>query len=82
MLGGESKEPSLFIHPRCVHLIDSFQNCQRASRFGEWLDYPKEGQHPYEDMIDALCGGIRDAYPERRKTAFKPYRRVPITRLI
>ncbi len=54
---------NLLIHPRCMRLRDAFQNYARQRRGGEWIDYPADG-HPEEDMIDALRGGVRDAFPE------------------
>ena len=54
---------NLLIHPRCSRLKDAFQTYSRQRRGGEWIDYPADG-HPEEDMIDALRGGVRDAFPE------------------
>jgi hypothetical protein len=54
---------NLLIHPRCTRLKDAFQTYSRQRRGGEWIDYPADG-HPEEDLIDALRGGIRDAFPE------------------
>jgi hypothetical protein len=56
----------LVMHPRCGLLKAAFQNYARASRGGEWLDAPADPQHPHEDLIDALRGGIRDRFPEGR----------------
>ena len=67
MLGGEAKEPMLLIHPRCTHLVQAFQNYRREERHGEFLDKPLDPQHPAEDLMDALRGGIRDVMPEGRK---------------
>ncbi len=53
---------NLLIHPRCSRLRDAFQSYARQRRGGEWIDYPADG-HPEEDMIDALRGGVRDAFP-------------------
>ena len=53
---------NLLIHPRCTRLKDAFQTYRRQRRGGEWVDYPADG-HPEEDLIDALRGGIRDAFP-------------------
>jgi hypothetical protein len=53
----------LLIHPRCSRLKDAFQTYRRQRRGGELIDYPADG-HPEEDLIDALRGGIRDAFPE------------------
>ena len=68
MLGAEGTEPRILIHPRCTHLIQAFQNYRRAERSGEFLDTPVDPQHPAEDLMDALRGGIRDAMPDGRKT--------------
>ena len=54
---------NLLIHPRCTRLKAAFQTYCRQRRGGEWIDYPADG-HPEEDLIDALRGGIRDAFPE------------------
>ncbi len=54
---------NLLIHPRCTQLKDAFQTYSRQRRRGEWIDYPADS-HPEEDMIDALRGGVRDAFPE------------------
>ena len=57
----------LIIHPRCKHLIDAFRHYERKKLRGEYLDEPADPQHPYEDMIDALRGGLHAAYPEGRR---------------
>ena len=54
---------NLLIHPRCLRLKDAFQTYSRQRRGGEWIDYPADS-HPEEDLIDALRGGIRDAFPD------------------
>ena len=54
---------NLLIHPRCSRLKDAFQTYSHQRRGGELIDYPADG-HPEEDMIDALRGGVRDAFPE------------------
>jgi hypothetical protein len=56
----------LFVHPRCQDLIKALQTYRRARRGGHWLDLPEDPQHPSEDMIDALRGGLRAAFPEGR----------------
>lgn len=56
----------LRIHPRCTSLIESFRNYRRARRSHQWMDYPEDPQHPHEDLIDALRGGLRALYPEGR----------------
>jgi hypothetical protein len=59
----------LWINPGCQHVISAFNNFAREERAGEFLDCPKGLQHPHEDVMDALRGGIRDAMPEGRKEA-------------
>ncbi len=54
---------NLLIHPRCSRLKDAFGTYGRQRRGGEWIDYPADS-HPEEDSIDALRGGVRDAFPE------------------
>jgi hypothetical protein len=66
MLGG-ANEPRILIHPRCTQLVQAFQTYRRAERGGEFLDTPLDPQHPAEDLMDALRGGIRDAMPDGRK---------------
>ena len=56
----------LIIHPRCVATIRALQNYRRAKRAGQWQDYPEDPQHPHEDLVDALRGGLRICYPEGR----------------
>jgi hypothetical protein len=62
-----SGERSLHIHPRCKRTIAAFQNYRRAKRGGQWMDYPEDPQHPHEDLLDALRGGIKVLMPEGRK---------------
>ena len=57
---------SLTIHPRCVHLILAFQCYARAKRGRQWMDYPEDPDHPHEDLIDPLCGGLKLEFPEGR----------------
>jgi Terminase large subunit, T4likevirus-type, N-terminal len=66
MLGG-ADEPKIVIHPRCTQLVQAFQTYRRAERGGEYLDTPVDPQHPAEDLLDALRGGIRDSLPDGRK---------------
>ena len=57
----------LLLHPRCAALKSAFQNyARRRSPGGEWLDEPLDPQHPHEDLMDALRGGVRDRFPEGR----------------
>ena len=58
--------PRLRVHPRCVRMILAIANYRRAKRGGQWQDYPEDPQHPHEDLVDALRGGLRDLFPEGR----------------
>lgn len=55
---------SLAIHPRCEHTIRAIEGYRRAKRQGQWQDYPEDPQHPAEDLVDALRGGLRAAIPD------------------
>jgi hypothetical protein len=65
MLAGP--RPELTIHPRCTRLIAAFQGYRRDQRAGRWLDRPVDPQHPHEDLMDALRGGLSDRFPEGRR---------------
>lgn len=67
LMGGKYREPELLIHPRCQHLIDAFNGYVRKEVNGIFLPVPKDPQHPYEDLMDALRGGVRHCLPEGRK---------------
>lgn len=58
---------SLTVHPRCKALISGFRNYRRAKRAGQWQDYPEDPQHPSEDMVDPLRGGLKLEFPDGRK---------------
>ncbi len=58
--------PRLLVHPRCVHTIRALQCYRRAKRGGQWLDEPADPQHPHEDLVDALRGGLKAHYPQGR----------------
>ena len=64
-------KPWLSIHPRCRHLIDAFASYRRGGKAPQWSDMPLDPQHPAEDMIDALRGGLQYAYPEGRRPKFE-----------
>lgn len=67
---------SLHIHPRCKNLIGSFRDYVRAKTpDGQWLDKPADPQHPQENPIDALVGGVALEFPEGRTPPPK-FRRV------
>ena len=56
----------LSVHPRCAATTQAVQNYRRAKRGGQWQDYPEDPQHPHEDLVDALRGGLRVCFPEGR----------------
>ena len=62
-----SDTPWLAIHPRCKHLIDAFEGYRRGGKAPQWSEMPADPQHPAEDMIDALRGGLYDRFPDGRK---------------
>lgn len=68
----------LRIHPRCVNLINAFGNYRRKKVGPVYTDTPEQ-IHPWEDMIDALRGGIGDHFPAGRKPPSN-LPRVPIGR--
>ncbi len=57
----------LYVHPRCVKTIAAFQSYSRDKVSGQWVDYPKDPQHPHEEMIDAVRGGLKLEFPDSRK---------------
>ena len=74
--------PRFTVHPRCTGLIRAFQNYRRAKRVGQWQDYPQDPQHPHEDLMDALRGGLRLCYPQGRVPLTNPaLSRVPARRV-
>jgi hypothetical protein len=56
---------NLLVHPRCSHLREAFNAYRKIERAGNFIDQPAD-DHPHEDAMDALRGGIRDAFPEGR----------------
>jgi hypothetical protein len=48
----------LTVHPRCRYLIQAFRAYRRAKKQGQWCDWPEDPQHPHEDVMDALRGGV------------------------
>lgn len=58
LLNPIGRHPRLLIHPRCVSLVNAFRGYARAKRQDQWTDKPADPQHPYEDLIDALRGGL------------------------
>jgi hypothetical protein len=61
--------PRLRIHPRCRPMIRAMADYRRAKRGGQWQDYPEDPQHPQEDLVDALRGGLRVCFPDGRAPA-------------
>ena len=59
-----SGPPRLAVHPRCQRTIDAFLAYRRARRGGQWQDYPEDPQHPHEDLLDSIRGGLRAKYPD------------------
>lgn len=74
-------KPRLLIHPRCVQLSASLKGYARARRAGQWMDYPADPQHPWEDLVDALRGGLSVALPEGSSHAERPLRRASAGRV-
>ena len=68
LLNPAQGSPRLYIHPRCELLISAFQNYKRARISGQWRDWPEDPQHPHEDLIDALRGGIRAVLQDKSST--------------
>ncbi|MDG3005511.1 hypothetical protein [Paludisphaera mucosa] len=71
----------LKLHPRCTRLTAAFLGYARARRSGQWMDYPADPQHPWEDLIDALRGGLSVALPEGTLPAAAPLRRARADRV-
>jgi hypothetical protein len=61
--------PDLLVHPRCKDLLNAFANYRRAKRGGQYVDWPEDPQHPHEDLMDALRGGLMERYPNGRRPA-------------
>jgi len=69
----------LTIHPRCRRLIAAFHGYARARRAGQWQDYPEDPQHPHEDLIDALRGGLAIEFPDGLRQ--RVFHHVPTSRV-
>lgn len=63
--------PQLLVHPRCTRLIEAFANYKRAKKSGQFVDRPEDPQHPHEDVMDALRGGLLDKFPDGRRPDVK-----------
>lgn len=71
---------SLIIHPRCKHLIAAFFGYERKVVANQLTDEPKDPQHPHEEMIDALRGGLSVEFPQRRVEP-EPKRKATLRRI-
>jgi hypothetical protein len=58
---------SLHVHPRCSNVIAAFMNYARAVVDNQLMDYARDPQHPYEEMIDPLCGALKMEFPQGRE---------------
>lgn len=59
---------SLRIHPRCTRMIEALLSYRRArSSDGQFLDHPEDPQHPHEEFIDSLSGGLTLDMPQGLK---------------
>ena len=47
-------------------LITAFQCYARAKRSSQWMDYAEDPQHPHEDLIDPVAGGLKLEFPQGR----------------
>ena len=65
--GLDDPPPALFVHPRCKHLINAFGAYRRAKVGEVWLDKPLDPQHPYEEHMDGLRGGLVACFPDGRR---------------
>lgn len=61
----------LRIHPRCEDTIRAIESFRRAKRRGIFIDEPEPEDHPHEDLVDALKGGLGDVLPDGRRPAPK-----------
>jgi hypothetical protein len=76
-----SGEPHLFIHPRCKMTIDAFRNYRRKKVGQIFVPVPEDPQHPWEEIVDSIAGGLLDLYPNGRKIERRQLR-APVGRLI
>jgi hypothetical protein len=64
LIDPQGGRPRLLIHPSCKHLTTALANYRRKKRGGQWADRPEDPQHPHEDLVDALRGGLKAQFPE------------------
>lgn len=60
-------KPNLAIHPRCGKLIAAMMGYRRAKKAGQLLDKPEDPQHPHEELVDSLRGGLCNKFPDGRR---------------
>ena len=56
--------PRLFFHSGCRKLIEAMKSYRRKKVRGQWDERPEDPQHPHEDLIDALRGGLMAELPK------------------
>jgi hypothetical protein len=68
LLGAAGGHVALKIHPRCKRLAQAIQNFRRKKIGATFADEPEDPQHPHEDMVEALRGGLRMVFPLGRSS--------------
>lgn len=71
---------NLQVHPSCRMLRTALLNFKRKRRNNQWIDEPEDPQHPHEDLIEALRGGLLDKWPNGRRPDLK-LRKARVTHL-
>lgn len=56
---------ALKLHPRCERTKSAIEGFRRKLKDGQPTDQPVDPQHPHEEMVDALRGGLSVEYPRR-----------------
>lgn len=62
---------NLHVHPRCAATRSALLNFRRKRSNGQWIDVPEDPQHPHEDVIEALRGGLLRKWPTGRRKDHK-----------
>ncbi len=57
---------SLKIHPRAEGMIEAMQSYRRKEKGDTFVDEPVDPQHPAEEHVDSLVGGLVSDFPEGR----------------
>lgn len=71
---------NLLVHKRCRATRTALLNFRRKMRQKQWIDEPEDPQHPHEDVIEALRGGLLDKWPNGRRPDLK-LRKARVTHL-